>query len=119
MNKEDLEKLSDFEVNKLVAKSLGIEWHCRPGSKQNSTGGWLFSDNCKGGCDSLADYCNSPSDMWPLIYESLIETAPLANSDKWKAAGATYSKRGERSVFTVHHENPLRAAAIVYLLVQE
>jgi len=93
MNKEDLDKLSDGELSQLI-------------TNLNDYGAFYHFD------------INNWADMGPLIYESLIETAPLANSDKWKATGVTFSKRGERATFTVHHENPLRAAAIVYLLMQ-
>lgn len=55
--------------------------------------------------------CNNPSDAWPIIVENKISLIPSINDELYRAAGF-------RTDF-VSNENPLRAAMIVYLMMQE
>ena len=114
----DCEKLSDFEVNKMVADKLGIYWHSKP--EQNKTLSWIYSDNycdCNTKIDSavdLPDYCNNPADAWPIIvgnkisieFRALKRLEPMA-------------KRFGSNTDSVVNENPLRAAMIVFLMMNE
>ena len=59
----------------------------------------------------IKDYCNNPSDAWPIILESKASLNPYDNSDEWFATTDTS--------FFVDDKNPLRAAMIVYLMMQE
>jgi len=85
MNKAELEKLSDFELSKIIAlrSKYAIDFDI-----------------------------NSWSDMGSLINENKI-------SLKWN--GGVYEKWTARSIHAegVHDTNPLRAAAIVYLLIKD
>lgn len=75
MSKYD--EMSDFEINKAVADSMGIYWHSTP--SRNGTLSWIYSDNyCE--CDTkvnaaveLPDYCNDPSASWPIMCRAYIE----------------------------------------------
>ena len=96
----DYSKMSDFDINKLVFNSVmrGRNW--------DRQGKGSF------------DYCNSPADAWPIITENRIGIIPAPETGKWRAA---HREVGEDN--TPHHfrqnDNPLRAAMIVFLLMQE
>jgi hypothetical protein len=121
----DYSKLSDFDINceVLAVFSPDIKHMC------------LGADNtCFYDCGPIGDgwhqidipdYCNNPADAWPIIVGKKLS---LMNADdKWLCVpedepidGVTgdsvhmiYSGDG------VEHENPLRAAMIVFLMMQE
>lgn len=94
------EQLSDFEINKLVAKTLGID--------------------CSGICEKLqkmygmpVDYCNNPSQAWPIIMKSKIG---ITFGSQYCSAVAV---RGDSLIQIVHANNPLRSAMIVFLIIKE
>ncbi|EPJ4168913.1 phage protein NinX family protein [Citrobacter freundii] len=116
----DYSKLSDQEINMAVAEifhpdSVVIESKSRPPSACIT-----------GHLPSLwVDYCNNPADAWPIIVGKKLS---LINADdKWlcvpedepvdgvtgDAVHMIYSGDG------IEHENPLRAAMIVFLMMQE
>lgn len=98
----DYSKLSDFEINKLVAESHRVYWHLRPNSVGNDS--WIYCDYYSE-CDTnngeiaitLPDYCNNPSDSWPILKEYCIDINWDGDSDS----------------------KPLRDAMIVYLMMKE
>lgn len=56
-------------------------------------------------------YCNNPLDIWPIIYNNGMSIqAPDEYFDEWHA-----SKLGVNISYC--HKNPLRAAAIVFLMM--
>ncbi|EBP9663341.1 DUF2591 domain-containing protein [Salmonella enterica subsp. enterica] len=116
----DYSKLSDQEINMAVAEifhpdSMVIESKSRPPCACIT-----------GHLPSLwVDYCNNPADAWPIIVGKKLS---LINADdKWlcvpedepidgvtgDAVHMIYSGGG------VEHENPLRAAMIVFLMMQD
>ena len=113
---KDYSKMSDFEINKAVALSLGIEvveWN-----------GKIFGgverkiDNVTS-VIGVIDYCNNPSDAWPLIESNLIclmadVFCEPQDGGKWIAQPA-YGWQHER----VRNDNPLRAAMIMYLMMKD
>ena len=113
---KDYSKMSDFEINKAVALSLGIEvveWD-----------GKIFGgverkiDNVTS-VIGVIDYCNNPSDAWPLIESNLIclmadVFCEPQDGGKWIAQPA-YGWQHER----VRNDNPLRAAMIMYLMMKD
>jgi len=123
MTKEELESKSDFEINELTAIKLGLniskEQWMHLGDRDENL---VIIDTSKDSSDIInrtfdtVDYCNNWADMGPLLLEELIETAPLCNGNKWKAVVVKYDKRGNAIHYISKHKNPLRAAAIVYLL---
>lgn len=100
------EEMSDLQVNLLVANAIGVD------AAENS--GVVFGAVKHEGYNvvsvmGVVDYCNSPSDAWPIIFGNEIS---LVNVDDalWVARyGSVYSEG----------KNPLRAAMIVFLMMQE
>lgn len=89
------EEMSDFEIN------------CRIHAEVMQISG-LNSFKAK-------DYCNNPSDAWPIIVENHIAVVPYQYTvpQAWPTAFGLASK------FTTEDRNPLRAAMIVFLKMQE
>jgi hypothetical protein len=119
MNKEQLEKLSDFEINVKICESLGIKYE--EGLDVLFAAGKSTGDNVVAVMGPV-DYCNNPSDMMPLVFEagiSLIAPDYELKGD-WRARSEVEESRHEPMMWTHEssHANPLRAAAIVYLLMQ-
>ncbi|ASV55608.1 hypothetical protein LJPFL01_2245 [Lelliottia jeotgali] len=105
----DYSKMSDQEINMAVAEILFpdrpvIESKSRPPSAcitGNLPSKWV-------------DYCNNPSDAWPIIAENHIGIAPYPNE-----AYAWSSRHGMASDLSEEDKNPLRAAMTVFLMMQE
>lgn len=107
------EEMSDYEIAVAVAKAQGIHWSARPTFPPNNTIHWLYSDNWDAEKSiQLPDYCNNPSDAWPIIVENGISLeADAVDGGVWRASFGL--------LFRAYHKNPLRAAMIVYLMMQE
>ncbi|ELY5775167.1 phage protein NinX family protein [Cronobacter sakazakii] len=114
----DYSQLSDQEINLLVAKiqhpdKTFIESKTRQPSvvMLNHINMWI-------------DYCNNPADAWPIILEHGISFAFDKNEDEWVAWGdfafdlAGWDMKEQPAEYK-HHVNPLRAAMIVFLMMQE
>lgn len=91
----DYSKLSDFEINCEVSKLTRD-------NANNPDSGYLV----------INDYCNNPADAWPIIVDNLLRMTPVVHhgSVSWIVCRGDYG---------VSHENPLRAAMIVFLMTQE
>ena len=118
MNCEDM---TDFEINKAVTMALG-KFKASDYSKVsgNYHKGNVFDCNYSVGV--VHDYCNNPSDVWPIIIKNKISI--MNDGDLWEASidfDGDLEKHGTDEVLTKHYEhaNPLRAAMIVYLMMQE
>ena len=105
------EEMSDFDINRLVAINRGgyqghVE-HMQHGVKESdrASHGLLFTER---------DYCNNPSDAWPIILDSKITVRPW-NNDEWQS----FTMDGYDYDFMAWHENPLRAAMIVFIMMRE
>lgn len=120
----DYSKLSDFEINKLVAIATG--------HKQFSSLGWQglqegdFSAVIVRGPRKIGgfDPCNEPADAWPIVVENKISLVWIAETSRWCAShggNAESEYWGWDECPDVYHEsiNPLRAAMIVFLMMQE
>lgn len=109
----DYSNMSDFEINKRVAElryadCIELE---------------IFQNTCRG---SVADVVsqgvfitsfdfNNPSDAWPIIVENRISIVdPISLDKQWTAFIFEDDVEPE-----VCHKKPLRAAMIVYLMMQE
>ncbi|EPY2901203.1 phage protein NinX family protein [Cronobacter sakazakii] len=116
----DYSKLSDFEINKRVADiAMDGKWHVRPSHPGNKTGGLLYGSNGIKTYD-LPDYCNNPADAWPIIVDNEISLMYEEAIGKW-CAGKPYWVDGceWQLDIDVMEVNPLRAAMIVFLMMQE
>ncbi|HFS7474922.1 TPA: phage protein NinX family protein [Enterobacter cloacae] len=99
----DYSQLSDFEINKRVAKSIYSVSFVEPLSRTVSVSGGK----------RLFDPCNNPADAWPIIDKYRISIINLGE-DEWGARGVADCK-SKRAI----HENSLRAAMIVFLMMQD
>ena len=106
MNYEDM---SDLQINLLVANAIGVD------AAENS--GVVFGAVKHEGENvvsvmGVVDYCNNPSDAWPIIVANRINVYASEGPDfmPWMAGCGG---------FMVSNKNPLRAAMIVFLMMQE
>ena len=105
----DYSKMSDYEVNKAVAKTLGI----RPRREINFT-------PFRSGKDIFPDYCNRPDEAWPIIDENNISIINDNPSHRCAVASVSAFFNGTNGCeIKAHHANGLRAAMIVYLQMQD
>ena len=94
------EAMSDDEINYEVAKhSFDAEWLERYHGKEGM----------------VPDYCNSADDAWPVILEHGISMCkPNSYRDEWSC----FLRDSIGFVSNiVYHERPLRAAMIVFLMM--
>ena len=112
---------SDFEVNKAIANALGVSWHLKPNTYDNTN--WVWSanyDNDKG--VELPCYCNNPADMWPICLDngiSLINDKGYCHAttdpyETYEPHGLSKSD-GFHSYMVKDKSKLMRAAAIVFL----
>ncbi|MCH4688488.1 phage protein NinX family protein [Escherichia coli] len=118
----DYSQLSDFEINKRVAEVIykdrnGLFVARNLPSKEGVT--IVAEVNSEDICIAAADYCNNPADAWPIITENNISiildnpSMPCATDnarDLFDDAGPNVG---------VAYDNPLRAAMIVFLMMQD
>jgi len=107
ITQEELSGMSDFDINKLVAKLSGIEFwtssrHVIPNSQIRG--------------DTL-DYCNNPSDIMPIAFESFIGVDPVSNGRDFMAY--IYSSDRRTYKYFSINKNPLRAICEVFILMNQ
>lgn len=112
---KNYEEMSDFEINKSVALIIGVPF--------NDDGETVRFVKCDTG--SYADFneiefdpCNNPEDAEPIIIENRIGTIPAPDDGLWKAAHRKVGNDDAPYHFT-QDKNPLRAAMIVFLKMNE
>lgn len=112
------ENMSDFEINGYVSMHMhGFSWiefvdGCVSSVKLGNEGspGFAMVEVC--------DYCSNPSDAWPIIFDNEISMCKPRKSDYvWNC----FNRNCDVSVVEnlTYHQNPLRAAMIVFLKMQE
>jgi len=114
-------ELTDFEINKIVAERLGhtniIKTTICPPIDHGAT----LQVHLRDGGVMRVDYCNNPSDAWPIILENDIGFINGKSNPRAFRNGNTRLYRSVSSVFYQkdgsHLINPLRAAMIVYLMM--
>jgi hypothetical protein len=109
----DYSKMSDFEINKCVALIVNpalAEMECYDISSRA-----VFHDK-SGTCGF--SFISDPADAWPIIHYNRIGVIPAPCYGEWKAAHRAVGDDGTPHHFT-QHTNPLRAAMIVFLKMQE
>ncbi|MGA6732359.1 phage protein NinX family protein [Escherichia coli] len=121
----DYSQLSDFEINVAVFEAIH---NGSPDYKEGENGAMVFisfeGDIVNGDAVEVEvergsfNPCANPSDAEPIIVENRIGIIPAPENGLWKAA---HRKVGSDS--TPYHmtqdENPLRAAMIVFLMMQD
>ena len=106
---------TNFEINKAVAEALyGDRVHVEKIISDKSVGHYVFIDGF-----GPVNYCESPSDAWPIILEHKINLIFKwgAKEPLWTACNKMALVSGSKVEFK--NENPLRAAMIVYLKMME
>ncbi len=114
---EQLEGMSDGEINKLVCEVKGLMLHAHQERWEKLREESVIAQDWLTGRFVEFDYCNSPSDMWPLFLETKISIIEpdIEDGKAEYGVGSIY----QASSVMVAHANPLRAAAIVYILVKQ
>ena len=105
---KDYNEMSDFEINRLVAIKLGHKSYHEDGSYTNDGRNVTVKGN---GILGWFNPCNNPEDMWPLIVENNIWIQPDMVGD-----GYWHSHCED---FLAKDKNPLRSAAIIYLMIKD
>lgn len=93
----DYSKLSDIEINGRVLHFI--------------TNGKAISLQQASVASGETDYCNNPADAWPIIQQSRISITHHAKDFEWHCYAHGVSQN-------VINKNPLRAAMIVFLMMQ-
>ena len=115
----DYSKLTDKDINKLVAFALGCK-EVVPDIFMSDERRYEFEKpKNKSGNKFFFDPCNNVADAWPIIADKKIclafdVFAEPQDGGGWVASPA-YGWETER----VRHDNPLRAAMILFLKMQE
>lgn len=105
----DYSVLSDISINAMVSRKLYGE---------------LSHDHRLELVNQVVDYCNKPDDAMPIIIENKISIAFDTNENEWLAWGdfefdqCGWDMINEPTIYC-SHANPLRAAMIVFLQMQE
>lgn len=116
------ENMSDFEVNKAVSKRLRVSVDDGPYLTYQEANKPRVPVSQGTFPNRWVDYCNEPSDAWPIMIENKISI--MNDGDTWDASidfDGDLSKHGTDEVLSKHFEakNPLRAAMIVFLMMSE
>lgn len=112
---KDYSAMSDFEINKAVAILVHPEfrgWDCHDISGRAC---FVINNNTSKRVQFGFSFTSDPADAWPILMANHIGIMPFKSG----AATAWPTSIGLLSNFHVKHENPLRAAMIVYLQMME
>lgn len=116
----DYSKLSDKEINKQVAFALGCK-EVMPDIFMDDNRRYEF-DKPKKRSDNqfYFDPCNKPADAWPIISGHHISIMYVEALSKWCAGNPYWVDGCEWQLdIDVVDENPLRAAMIIFLMMQD
>ncbi len=92
----DYGNMSDFEINKAVTESLGMNAREKSSCVNHSEGESVVSV-VFGGCMRAFDPCNNPSDAWPLLL-TLVNNGCTVIIDKESINGDKSAKTIERKI---------------------
>ncbi|HDG1721659.1 TPA: DUF2591 family protein [Kluyvera ascorbata] len=106
----DYSKMSDAEIGRRVAAALKLDG----GSDYN--GSTLIVKN---GVWATFDPCNNPADAWPIIYRHKISIEFDGDDSTEPETTWCHARDMYRRCGINYQSNPLRAAMIVFLLMQE
>lgn len=110
-SKEEVMKMSDSDINKAVAYSIGLDFFVG-----DCGGVFIISHVANQGCDKF-DPCNVANDAMPIIISNLItlegDKTPSGSSKWWNVISVC------GNYFVEFRNNPLRGAMEVYLITEE
>ncbi|EKS6455921.1 DUF2591 family protein [Enterobacter hormaechei] len=106
----DYSQLHDAQINMMVCKALGHELSSYARIIMQDDATILLSDN-----KTLVDYCNNPADAWPIIAGNKINI----EWHEWKGGKFKPYALNNATMKSFYDDNPLRAAMIVFLMMQD
>ena len=112
----DYSKMSDFEINKLVALASGKNIKFISVDADDNEIGVIVGEKCTRQRLPF-DPCNSPADAWPIIVDNGISLECIVVNRREKTWRAQFKPAYVKH--RVNHKNPLLAAMIVFLMMQE
>ena len=118
--KPKYEEMSDFEVNQCIARIVTdgdvIELDDMFPGPSEAAVQVIYKVGIHG---EFVDYCNNPSDAWPIIVENKIDiTSPASiGADDWQAR-KFYIQFSKDNIYSLD-KNPLRAAMICFLRTKD
>ncbi|MCK1065029.1 phage protein NinX family protein [Pluralibacter gergoviae] len=123
----DYDKMSDFDIAEAVLLAMGAR---KFNSEVDVTMYVLGEENERkdvgvGASKKFAfDPCNNPADAWPIIAEKRIAIIPDAAAGEWVAFNGFSLYEGDWMFASdpathANGKNPLRAAMVVFLMMQE
>ncbi|ELQ6121966.1 DUF2591 family protein [Cronobacter sakazakii] len=114
----DYSKLSDFEINLKVAHIIlgsgNYDW--------NSENKEVYSAGIDGAeflPNGYFDPCNNPADAWPIISKHRISIEFDGDNSTEPQTTWCHTTNLGRTIGTQYQKNPLRAAMINFLMMQE
>ena len=108
-------EMSDFEINKLVTSKYLLTDGWKYNEKEN---GFIYEQN--GYFHPVNNYCGLWEKAGNIIYEKgICLTSPIKPREKWTASWFIEGGNWSVNDFTVSDKNPLRAAMIVFLMMNE
>ncbi len=128
------EQVSDFELNKAVARALGHELSAVKVDENDSSMISIKSIWCTGSYNPIPipAYCNNPLDAWPIMTDNGISTINISGTTQWFACvdvrfeticmspdGSDNGVSCFDARLNAYHTNPLRAAMIVFLMMKD
>jgi hypothetical protein len=111
----DYEGMTDFQINCCIAITRGCDVVREISPSSSSV--YCGYEGLESTQDER-DYCNNPADMWPIIVVNKIKTGWHSGED-WMAQVDNRFQAGAYKRLVYCHKNPLRAAAIVFLMMNE
>ncbi|EJC8217986.1 phage protein NinX family protein [Citrobacter freundii] len=120
----DYSKLSDQEINKLVAFALGCK-EVVPDIFMDDVRRYEFDKpKNKSGSKFYFDPCNNPADAWAIISDNRIAIIPDSAEGEWVAFNEFTLYEGDWMFASdpTHHsngKNPLRCVMECFLMMQE
>ncbi|ELY2747561.1 DUF2591 family protein [Cronobacter sakazakii] len=123
----DYLKLSDFEINKLVAEATGTQveeiYQFVNGGEDiaSHTSGIVLMRKITSNRKhwKLYDPCNNPADAWPIITKHRISIEFDGDNSTNPQTTWCHTANLGRTIGTEYQKNPLRAAMITFLMMQE
>ncbi|MEG7606676.1 phage protein NinX family protein [Citrobacter braakii] len=115
----DYIELSDKEINQLVAFALGCK-EVVPDIFMDDVRRYEFDKpKNKSGNQFYFDPCNNVADAWPIIYRHKISIEFDGDNSTEPQTTWCHARNMYRSCGINYQSNPLRAAMIVFLMMQD
>lgn len=119
----DYSQLSDFEINKRIAETVysievvADDFYAKdvPFAYHRDEQVFIFIDEPLSGAWRSYNPCHNPADAWPIIAVNKINI----EWHEWKSAEFKPYALNNATMKSCYDDNPLRAAMIVFLMMQD